>query len=183
MRVKHEWTVQVYGYPLASFPFPLPQKVHPHAHPPRNMQEMEYTDENGRRVIRRTLRNGGGQVHHVTGPAVEEWTVLPGGMHVLSDQAWYVWWAGLAWRCDSVRVKNGSTGILLLPFPMPTKGSHGDAGNGIHRRVRPPGDPQRVAQHGWLVASETWACTGPSFPAACMCLRAEAWFLNGKEHR
>jgi len=29
-------------------------------------------------------------MHRTTGPAVENWTVLPGGAHVLSFQAWYV---------------------------------------------------------------------------------------------
>jgi len=47
-------------------------------------------DRRGRRVIHRTWRNTDGQLHRTTGPAVEHWTVLPGGAHVLSLQGWYV---------------------------------------------------------------------------------------------
>jgi len=47
-------------------------------------------DEFDRLVIRREWRNTGGQLHRTTGPAMEEWTVLPGGAHVLSYQVWYV---------------------------------------------------------------------------------------------
>jgi len=39
-------------------------------------------------VVRRTWRNTDGQLHRTAGPAWEEWTVLPGGGHVLSYQAW-----------------------------------------------------------------------------------------------
>jgi len=54
------------------------------------MQQTEFTDEYGRRMIRRTWRNTRGQLHRTTGPAVEHWTVLPDGAHVLSFQGWYV---------------------------------------------------------------------------------------------
>jgi len=54
------------------------------------MQETADRDEYGRRVIHRSWRNARGQLHRTTGPAVEEWTVLPDGAHMLSYQAWYV---------------------------------------------------------------------------------------------
>jgi len=54
------------------------------------MQQTECTDEHGRRVIQRQWRNTEIQLHRTTGPAVEEWTVLPGGGHMLSYQGWCV---------------------------------------------------------------------------------------------
>jgi len=51
---------------------------------------MEYTDENGRRVIRRAWHNTDADLHRTTGPAWEQWVVLPGGGHVLWHQAWYL---------------------------------------------------------------------------------------------
>jgi len=55
------------------------------------MRETEWgTDDYGRRVICREWRNTDGQLHRTTGPAVEEWTVLRSGAHVLSYQAWYL---------------------------------------------------------------------------------------------
>jgi len=54
------------------------------------MQQTEFTDDYGRRVIRREWRNTEGELHRTPGPAVENWTVLPGGGHVLSYQAWYL---------------------------------------------------------------------------------------------
>ena len=53
-------------------------------------QRTEFTGGYGRRVIRRAWHNACGQLHRTTGPAVEEWTALPGGGgYVLSYQAWY----------------------------------------------------------------------------------------------
>jgi len=62
------------------------EKVHTEA------VKMEETEEwwNNRRVIHRAWRNTRGHLHRTTGPAVERWTVLPGGGHVLSCQVWYV---------------------------------------------------------------------------------------------
>jgi len=54
------------------------------------MQQTEFTDERGRPVIRRQWRNTDGELHRTTGPAMEEWAVLPGGAHLLSYQIWYV---------------------------------------------------------------------------------------------
>jgi len=54
------------------------------------MQQGEHTDDSGRRVIRRQWRDTCGELHRTTGPAWEEWTVLPVGTHVLSLQGWYV---------------------------------------------------------------------------------------------
>jgi len=67
------------------------------------MQQSEFTIEHGRRVIRREWRNTGGHLHRTTGPAVEVWTVLPGGGHVLSRQGWYV--NGNAHRVDRPAVR------------------------------------------------------------------------------
>jgi len=54
------------------------------------MQQTERTDERGRQLIRRSWHNTEGQLHRTTGPAWEEWTVLPGGAHVLLYHDWYV---------------------------------------------------------------------------------------------
>ena len=54
------------------------------------MQQTEFTDERGRQVIHREWHNTYGQRHRTTGPAREDWTVLPDGTHVLSCQGWYV---------------------------------------------------------------------------------------------
>jgi len=55
------------------------------------MLETEWgTDWQNRRVICRAWNNMDGEWHCTTGPAVEEWTVLPGGAHVLSVEGWYL---------------------------------------------------------------------------------------------
>jgi len=54
------------------------------------MRQTEFTDTYGRQVIRREWHSTDGKPHRTTGSAVEEWTVLPGGAHVLSYQIWYV---------------------------------------------------------------------------------------------
>ena len=54
------------------------------------MRQTEFTDTYGRQVIRREWHSTDGKPHRTTGSAVEEWTVLPGGAHVLSLQIWYV---------------------------------------------------------------------------------------------
>jgi len=54
------------------------------------MQQTEFTNDYGRRVIRREWRNTEGELHRTPGPAVENWTVLTGGAHLLSYQAWYL---------------------------------------------------------------------------------------------
>jgi len=59
----------------------------------RNREYMDVTiprDRRGRRLIYREWHNTDGQLHRTTGPAVEEWTMLPDGAHVLSYQAWFV---------------------------------------------------------------------------------------------
>jgi len=76
----------MYRYPRA---FPLSTNERGHAEPPK-MQQSEYTITYGRPVIHRVWYNADGQRHRTTGPAVEVWTVLPGGAHVLWYQAWYV---------------------------------------------------------------------------------------------
>jgi len=53
------------------------------------MQETAWRDGRGRQVIHRAWCNTEGQPHRTTGPAWEDWTVLPGGAHVLSVEGWY----------------------------------------------------------------------------------------------
>ena len=53
------------------------------------MKETEGYDAQGRWVTRRAWCNTRGQRHRTTGPAVEHWTVLPGGAHVLSAEGWF----------------------------------------------------------------------------------------------
>jgi len=52
------------------------------------MQQSAWTDWDNRPVIRREWYNTEGQLHRTTGPAVEQWTILPGGAHVQSYQVW-----------------------------------------------------------------------------------------------
>jgi len=53
------------------------------------MQETETRDWRGLRVITRIWCNVCGQMHRDTGPAWEQWTVLPDGTRALSLQSWY----------------------------------------------------------------------------------------------
>ena len=114
----------------------------------------------GRVVIRRTWRNTEGQLHRTTGPAWENWTVLPSGGHVLSHQAWYV--SGKAHREN-----------------RPAR-----------RRWHVAGDGARVlALEEWWRDGRPHRVGGPSYrrwtvtPDGTRTLTWERWGVNGKLHR
>jgi len=65
--------------PFSAFRLPTAHKRF--TRPAVKMQQTEFTDEYGRQVIGREWRNTDGQLHRTTGPAWEEWTVLPSGAH------------------------------------------------------------------------------------------------------
>jgi len=143
--------------PLAHQSFPLPQKVH--TGPPR-MQQTERTDERGRQLIRREWHNTDGKLHRTTGPAVEEWTALPGGGHVLSRQAWYV--NGNAHRENRPAIRQWyvtGNGIRALQYEVWKQ--HGE----WHRVGGPSCREWTVGRDGTRT------------------LAGEAWRVNGVQHR
>jgi len=134
-----------------------PQKIH--TGPPR-MQQTEFTGEYGRRGIHREWRNTEGQPHRTTGPAVERWTVLPSGAHVLSKQAWY---------------QNGK---------LHREGRH------AYRRWDVADDGTWVlVSEMWQQHRKVHRVGGPSYrswhvqPDGTRTLALESWRVNGKLHR
>jgi len=125
------------------------------------MQETEWgRDERGRQVIRRAWHDTHGQRHRTTGPAVEEWTVLPGGAHVLLDQAWY----------DSGKLHR--------------------EGRPAVRRWHVENDGTRVlGREVWARHGRPHRVDGPSYrdrtiePDGARTLRWERWRVNGVQHR
>jgi len=124
------------------------------------MQQTEFTDMYGRRTLRREWHNACGELHSTTGPAVEEWTVLPSGAHVLSCQAWY---------------QNGR--------------AHRE-GRPAWRRRRVAEDGTRVlAVEVWWRAGMQHRVSGPSYrnwtvgPDGVRTPGGEWWWANGKRHR
>jgi len=147
----------MYPYPAPFFPIATIEKVC--TGPPR-MQQTECTGEYGRRVIRREWRNTRGELHRTTGPAVENWTVLPGGAHVLSYQVWYLngrrhWESRPAWR--SWHVKGNGTRVLVTEEWYR---------HGVWHRVGGP------AYRSWHVE-----------PDGTRTLTWEEWCVNGKLQR
>jgi len=124
------------------------------------MRDRETSDGYGRRVIHRAWFNTDGQLHRTTGPAVEHWTVLPGGAHVLSYQAW----------CQN--------------------GKDYREGRPAVRRWHVAGDGTRVLEREeWWRASMLHRSTGPAYrlwtvgPDGTWTLTWEHWRVNGKLHR
>jgi len=146
---------------LSAFRLSTAHKRVVHAHGAAKMEETEFPDEYGRQVIRREWRNTDGQLHRTTGPAREDWTVLPGGgAHVLSKQAWY---------------QNGR--------------AHRE-GRPAWRRRRVAEDGTRVlAVEVWWRAGMQHRVSGPSYrdwtvgPDGVRTLGGEGWWANGKLHR
>jgi len=114
----------------------------------------------GRRMIHRQWRNTDGQRHRTGGPAVENWTVLPGGAHVLSFQVWYV---------------NGSVHREGQPA---SRGWHvADDGAQVLRREE------------WRRHGRRHRVGGPSYrqwtvePDGTRTLSFVWWYVNGRRHR
>ena len=115
-----------------------------------------------RQVIRREWRNTEGKLHRTTGPAVEEWIVLPGGGggHVLSYLSW--------WH-----------------FGKPHR-----EGRSARRMWHIANDGTRVlAWEEWWRHNTRHRVGGPSFrhwpagPDDTRTLACEYWHVNGKWHR
>ena len=111
-------------------------------------------------MIRRAWRNTDGELHRTTGPAVEAWTVLPGGGHVLSRQVWAV---------------NGK--------------AHRE-GRPVGRRWHVADDGTRVMEdeEEWWRAGRRHRLEGPSHRHWIVrrddtTLQWEVWRVNGKLHR
>jgi len=124
------------------------------------MKETEGYDARGRWVTRRAWRNTRGQLHRTTGPAVETWTVLPGGGHVLTDRGWW---------------QNGNP--------------HRE-GRPAYRRWHVANDGTRVLDvEVWCRHGQDHRVGGPSYrewmtgPDGTRTLQCESWWGNNKLHR
>jgi len=124
------------------------------------MQQGEHTDDSGRRVIRRQWRDTDGGLHRTTGPAWEEWTVLPDGAHVLSFRGWYV------------------------------HGKHHREGRPAYRSWHVAVDGSRVLEdEEWTRDDSDHRMEGPAYrhwtvePDSTRRLAREWWCVKGKLHR
>jgi len=126
----------------------------------------EFTGEYGRRVIRREWYNTDDQLHRTTGPASEDWTVLPGGAHVLSFQGWYLdgkyhregrpayrWW----------HVANDGTRLLVVEGWGRHGESHRVGGPAYRDWTVGPDGTQTLCGH-WRVNGVQHRADGPAYP-------------------
>ena len=131
------------------------------------MQQTECTDEHGRRVIRREWRNMEGQRHRTTGPAVEEWTVLPGGAHVLSRQVWYqnggVYREGRPAR-RRWHVAEDGTRVLGREEWWRHEREHRVGGPAYRRWTVEPDGARTLAWESWRVNGKLHRVDGPAYP-------------------
>ena len=126
-----------------------------------HLSERREWDQNiGRWVVRRVWRNACGKLHRTTGPAEEDWTVLPGGGRVLSYQGWYV---------------NGK--------------AHRE-GRPAYRWWHVANDGTRaLVSEGWWRAGMEHRVGGPAYrrwtaePDGTRTLVCKWWWANGKLHR
>jgi len=123
------------------------------------MHETKRKDNRGRVVIRRTWCNTDGELHRTTGPAREDWTILPGGAHVLSYQAW----------CQN--------------------GKDYREGRPAYRRWHVVDDGTRVLEiEAWRRDGMEHRLGGPAYrhwtvgPDGTRTLALEWWFANGRRH-
>jgi len=139
------------------------------------MEEIAYTDE----LIRREWRNTEGELHRTIGSAVEEWTVLPGGGHVLSYQVWYV--NGKRHRVGrpayrSWHVANDGTRVLEWEEWWQHGMEHRVGGPSYHQWTAKPDGIQTVHWERWCVDGNLHRVDGLAFYGR--------WFYwHGKEVR
>jgi len=124
------------------------------------MQQTECTDDRDRQVICTAWHNTDGQRHRTTGPAVENWTVFPGGGHVLSFQGWYL------------------------------NGEYHREGRPAYRRWHIADGGTRVLEYEeWYRHGKGHRVGAPSYRGGSMELHGtrklvrESWRVNGKLHR
>jgi len=152
--------VSIQRFPLAH----CPQKVHTG---PSEMKETESQDA----YVRREWRNTRGELHRTTGPAVERWTVLPGGGHVLSYQVWCL--NGKAHRegRPAVRrwhVAENGTRVLVREEWVRHGRRHRVDGPSWRRWTVEPGGTRTLTYGSWRVNNKLHRADGP----AC----DERWF-------
>jgi len=146
------------------------------SHRAAKMHQRECTDERGRQVIRREWRNTDGQLHRTIGPAVENWTVLPGGARVLSYQGWFLNGRAHregrpAWR--SWYVAEDGTRVLVCE----EWARHDRVGGPSYRRWTTGPDGTRTPRSEWYrVNGKSHRVDGPAYD------RGEFWW-HGVEVR
>jgi len=124
-----------------------------------------FRDGHDRETIRRAWHNTDGQLHRTTGPAVEHWTVLPGGAHVLSHQGW---WqngnnhregqpAGRRWH-----VANDGTRVLDVEVWCRHGQDHRVGGPAYRHWVVEPNGTRRLARERWHVNGKLHRVDGPA---------------------
>jgi len=129
------------------------------------MQQSEFTIEYGRQVLHREWRHTDGQRHRTTGPAVEHWTALPGGAHVLAYQAWYV--NGKAHRegrpaTRQWHVADDGTRILMVEeWIRHTRGHRMNGPSWRSWHVEPDGTRTLTWKH-WCVNGKLHRADGPA---------------------
>jgi len=133
---------------------------------PSRMQQTECTDTYSRRVIRREWWNTDDQLHRTTGPAVEAWTILPGGAHVLSGEAWYLndilhSEGQPAYRQWHV-VDNGTRVLKCERWRWHGK-PHRLGGPSYRRWTMEPDGTRRLAWERWCVDGKLHRVDGPAY--------------------
>jgi len=106
-----------------------------------------------------------GELHRTTGPAVEEWTVLPGRAHVLSFQAWFLngnWHregrpARRAWH-----VANDGTLVLVCEEWKQHGRWHLMNGPSYRGWTTEPDGTRRLAREWWYVNGRLHRVDGPA---------------------
>jgi len=119
----------------------------------------------GRRVIRREWRNTDGQLHRTPGPAVENWTVLPGGARALSFQAWYV--NGVLHREGRParrrwNVENNGTRVLECEKWWRRGMRHRGGGPSYRTLIVGPARTRTLAWEEWCVNEKLHRADGPA---------------------
>jgi len=116
-------------------------------------------------LIRRTWHNADGELHRTTGPALEDWAVIPSGAHVLSYQAW---WqngnnhregqpAGRRWH-----VANDGTRVLDVEMWCRHGQDHRVGGPAYRHWTVEPNGTRRLARERWHVNGKLHHVDGPA---------------------
>jgi len=134
----------------------------------------------GRRMIRREWYNTEDQRHRTTGPAVENWTVLPGGARVLSYQGWFL--NGKVHRVDRPavcrwHVAGDGTRVLVWEVWLRHGGGHRGRGPSYRHWTVEPDGTRRLASESWCVNGKLHRVDGPAFD------RREFWWHGNDVER
>jgi len=153
-----------YLYPaLHSFALPHKRKW-VHTRPPM-MQQTESQGVYGRLMIRRAWHNTDGQQYRTTGPAVEHWTVLPGGAHLLTYQGWFLNDRAYREGRPAVRgwhIADDGTRVLVCEEWKQHGSGHRVGGPSYrHWTVKRDGT-RRLAWEGWHLDGKLHRADGPA---------------------